>query len=188
MPPIPIDIRRPTSAALVLVLACLALSACGGSSNTGTSARSASTGTASSPQLKGLARRFEAVRECMQRNGVKLSSTGILGGLPKGVSRAAYTAALKKCGGAKAGGIAGAPAGRAGSPAYRRAVLAFSACLRAQGLAVPAPNTSGEGPIFDSKGLDTTSAKYKAAQSHCAGTLRGLLPTHPAGEPPHSAG
>jgi hypothetical protein len=188
MPQIHTDIRRPASAALALVLAFLALSACGGSSNAGTSASSSSTGTANSPQLTGLARRFQAVRECMQRNGVKLSSTGILGGLPKGVSRSAYTAALKKCGGAKAGGLAGAAAGRAGSPAYKRAVLAFSACLRAQGLAVPAPNTSGEGPIFDSKSLDTTSAEYKAAQSRCASTLRGLLPTHPAGEPAHSAG
>jgi hypothetical protein len=46
---------------------------------------------------------------------------------------------------------------------------------------VPAPNTSGTGPVFNTKGLDTTSATFKAAQSKCSSLLRGSVPSGTAG-------
>ncbi len=70
--------------------------------------------------------------------------------LPKGVTRAQYEAAIKKCGG---GSFAGRGA-RFNSPAYKAALTKFAACMRENGVNVPAPNTSGSGPIFDTKGLE----------------------------------
>jgi hypothetical protein len=92
------------------------------------------------------------------------------------VSQSTYEAARKKCGATAAGG-----AGRANSPAFKQAVSKFAACMRENGVNVPAPNTSGKGPVFNTKGLNTTSATFKAAQTKCASLLRGSLPASPAG-------
>jgi hypothetical protein len=160
-----------------------------GTASTGTSA----TGTTTSPNIAALTSRLKALRACMQRNGVPLpehspgrgskpGAGGLLalgGALPKGVSRASYEAALRKCSGSTAGAASGAS--RLNSPAFKQALTKFVGCMRENGVAVPAPNTSGKGPIFDTKGLDTTSAKFKAAQVKCAKALFSALPRHPAG-------
>jgi hypothetical protein len=54
----------------------------------------------------------------------------------------------------------------------------FAACMRKHGVSLPAPNTSGKGPIFDSKGFDPRSAAFKAADRKCA---RKLFPKRPTG-------
>ena len=43
--------------------------------------------------------------------------------------------------------------------------------MRENGVDVPAPNTSGNGPIFDTKGLNTASAQFRTAESKCSGYL-----------------
>jgi hypothetical protein len=192
--------RKPAAAGavvLVLLLACLGLVACGGSSSSSSSATTATTSASTGTGAKGPnAGRFAAIRECLQKNGITLpkrtpgqkrpygGAGGFLGGgaggsgaaggpqLPKGVTRSQYEAALKKCGG---GAFAGRGGARFKSPAFQAALAKFATCMRENGVNVPAPNTSGSGPVFDTKGIDTTSAQFKAAEAKCRSDLTGAF-------------
>lgn len=192
-------LARPAAVALVLLLACLGLAACGGSSSG--SSTNASASTAPSKGAAGLDRRlgaqassrFKAMRECLQKNGITLPQRtpgrrppggprGFLGGggsggpqLPSGVTRAQYEAAIKKCG----GGAFANRAARLKSPAYLAALTKFATCMRANGVDVPPPNTSGNGPIFSTKGLNTAGAQFQAAEAKCRGDLAGALRRRP---------
>lgn len=190
--------RKPAASAaavLVLLLACLGLAACGSSSgsSSNTSASASTTGAAGAKGPN--TGRFAAMRECLQKNGITLpqrtpgqrrppgGAGGFLGGgggtggtggpqLPKGVTRAQYEAALKKCGGGNfAGRGRGGGGARFKSPAFQAALAKFATCLRENGVNVPTPNTSGNGPVFDTKGIDTSSAKFKAAEAKCQSDL-----------------
>jgi hypothetical protein len=175
-----------TATALMLALACLSLVACGGSAGD-TASKTGAAPSSAARSRAALASRFKALRTCLQKNGVVLPDTlskdgagGLLGGVgapPAGVSRSGYEAALKKCGAARAGRSGNTS--RSGSPAFKQQIAKFTACLRENGVILPAPNTSGEGPIFNTSGVDTTSAKFKAAQAKCASLVRGLLPSRP---------
>ena len=124
MPHIHSNSSKPVTAVLVLVLASLALAACGGSSSTSstTTTTSASATTPSTGGRPGAGGgRFAAIRECLKKNGITLPTRkpgqapgagGFLGGgggfaLPKGVTKAQYEAAFKKCGGFPRGGFRG---------------------------------------------------------------------------------
>lgn len=193
-----ISIRRRATAAgvLFLVLASLALAACGGSStnsssstNASASAGTTSTGSAGAGPRSG---RFKALRECLQKDGITLpqripgqrppsGAGGFLGGgagpqLPKGVTRAQYEAVLKKCGGA--GRLFGGGR-RLNSPSFTKALARFAACMRQNGVNVPGPNTSGNGPIFSTKGLNAISAKFRTAEARCRRNLPGAFRTGP---------
>jgi len=192
--------RKPEVAAatvLVLLLACLGLAACGGSSSSSSSSTAAAaTSTSTGTGAKGPnAGRFAAMRECLQKNGVTLpafkpgqhggpQARGPFGGtsgrqLPKGVNKAKYEAALKKCGGGA----------RFKSPAFQAALAKFASCMRENGVNVPAPNTSGSGPVFDTKGIDTSSAQFKAAEAKCQSDLSGAFRRGPgAGGSPNANG
>jgi hypothetical protein len=204
MPQIISNRRKPAvAAALVLVLASLLLAACGGSSKGSSSVNAtASASTSTAGGTAGAAGgRFAALRECLQKNGITLPKRtpgqgrpsggggGFLGGgagpqLPKGVTRAQYEAAVKKCG----GGFAG----RGGGTHFNSAALKkFAACMRENGVNVPEPNTSGRGPVFNTSGLDTSSAQFKAAEAKCSSTLRSAYRASPgtgAGAPAGAAG
>jgi hypothetical protein len=185
----------------VLLLACLGLAACGGSSKSSSStsasaAATASTGGAAAQGPTGAGGgRFKAIRECLQKNGITLpqrtpgtprtpGAGGFLGGggpqLPKGVTRAQYEAAVKKCGGRALGG----GLNRLKSPVYRQALAKFATCMRENGVNVPQPNTSGSGPVFNIKGLNTASATFKAAESKCSADLRSTLRPGPGAAGP----
>jgi hypothetical protein len=177
-----------------LVLLSLVLASCGGSSSTSSSVAAA---TAPSGSATGAgAHRFTAVRECLEKNGIKLPPRkprqgrppggGFFGGgtarrLPPGVTRSQFEAAIKKCG----GGFR--PGARLRSPAYRSALASFAECMRRHGINLPAPNTSGSGPIFNTGTINTNSAQFKAAQSACRAVLRaarpgaGVTPSAPPG-------
>ncbi len=215
MPHIHSSRRKPAAAAvLVLLLACIGLAACGSSSKSSSTAATAAatttaTGANGTTGAKGpITGRFAAMRECLQKNGITLpkrtpgqrrpggagGAGGFLGGgaagtggpaLPKGVTRAQYEAAIKKCGG---GSFAGGGA-RFKSPAYKAALAKFATCLNQNGVKVPAPNTSGNGPVFDTKGIDTSSAQFKTAETKCRSTLTGAFRRGPgAGGPPSGSG
>jgi hypothetical protein len=199
--------RNPAAAAFVLVtLASLCLAACGGSSSnssstsTSTSA-SSTTSTARKPAGGAGSSRFAALRECLQKNGITLPKRptggkrppggGFPGGaggaagpkLPAGVTRAQYEAAIKKCGGfAGRGGFGGGAGAHFSTPAAKQALAKFAACLRTNGINVPEPNTSGRGPIFNTKGLNTSSAKFAAAESKCRSDLQGLFRARPGAD------
>jgi hypothetical protein len=177
--------RTPTAAVVLLImLASLALAACGGSSTnsstgTTTSAKTTPSSTGKAPGATG--GRFAALRECLQKNGITLpkftpgqrATPGTRHSfLPKGVSKAQYEAAIKKCGGP--GFFAGGKS-RFNTPAFKQALAKFSACMHENGVDIPKANTSGTGPIFNSKGLDTASPKFKAAEVKCRSDLSGAL-------------
>jgi hypothetical protein len=188
-----IDTRAASALALIL-LAAIGLSACGGSSATSSTASSKTSSTASvAPSSTGPARsgRFAGLRECLQKQGITLpkrgasgqragGAGGFLGGggepqLPKGVTRAQLQAALQKCGGPGAGRFGGAKA-RLANPTFKAAFAKFATCMRGDGVKLPAPNTTGNGPVFDTHGLNTASTAFKAAAAKCIGFLRGAFP------------
>jgi hypothetical protein len=180
------------------------------SANVGATSTSAST-TNTGPA--GGAARFAAMRSCLQKEGITLPQhqafqhshgaagrspgSGFPGGsgefgrhLPKGVSAAKLQSALKKCGGDFPGGFRGGfHGGRGGSfksAKAKTALTAFAACMRENGIKLPAPNTSGQGPVFDTKGLHTSSSQFKSAVQKCRGKLPG--PIAGQGGPPPSGG
>jgi hypothetical protein len=199
--------RKPAVAAVVVILlACLGLAACGSSSSstTSSSANAASTGpsgtsstgsTATTPGAPGSGRgsaRFAAMRECLQKNGITLPkrTPGSHGpppgtsrlGLPKGVTPKQYEAAVKKCGGGSGHFFRSGAAGRLNNPVFKAALAKYGDCLRQNGINLPAANTSGNGPIFDTKGINTASSQFKSASAKCRGTLISAF-RRPAGTP-----
>jgi hypothetical protein len=217
------------AAILGILLGCLGLAACGGSSTTTTTSVNANaaaptgTGAGSAPHAGTGARgqtghgagsgygsgsgsgagsgpradagpsggsgstgpqfgRFAALRECLQKNGVTLPKRtpgqrplgGFLGGAAGSHNGLAQLrAALKKCGGFFGG--AGRAARRFNSPASKQAIVKFAACMRENGVNVPEPNTSGKGPVFSTKGLNTSSPQFRAAQAKCRLVLRAAF-------------
>jgi hypothetical protein len=205
--------RTALAVALALVLASLVLAACGSSSTSSTASTNASatTATTTGSSVKARGARFTAIRECMQKAGITLpkrtqgqrppAGGGFQAGgapqLPKGVTAAQYQAAIKKCGGfPRGGGRFGGPISRINSPVFKQALARFAKCLGENGVKVPAPNTSGKGPIFNTQGLNVNSPKFKAAQTKCAGVLRNTFRAAPgaagagpaAGAPPTPGG
>ena len=187
-------IRKTAAAALMLALAGLVLAACGSSSSS-TATTTSTSASATSPQgaagAGGFAGRFNAYRECLAKQGITLPQRkpgqggpgGFLGGgtgtrttpqLPAGVTKAQYEAAQQKCASVrpKFGGGTGAGAGRLRSPLFLAALTKFGTCMRENGVKLPAPNTTGKGPVFDTTGIDTASAQFKAAEAKCSSTLR----------------
>jgi hypothetical protein len=177
------------AAVSLLLLTALLLSACGGSSKGSSSTAAAATGAQRGGQFRA---RAASVRACLQKNGVTLpkrptgSGQGAPGEggapgrrgpfgsgaagtpqLPKGVTRAQLEAAFKKCGGGTFARNRGFD-----SAAGRQRYAKFAQCMRKNGVELPAPNTSGKGPIFDTKGIDTSSAAFKAADAKCMKELR----------------
>ena len=159
---------------------------------------------------------MKAIRECLQKSGINLPARpqgtrppsgggggGFFGGsggglaLPKGVTREQFQAALKKCGLTRrfgAGGRFGAGRGRLDSPAFRQSLTGFSKCMDEHGVKLPAPNTSGKGPVFDTSGIDTKGSTFVKAEAACRGKLHFFAPraggeggTGPAGGPPAGA-
>ena len=192
---------RPAVAVLVLLLAGLALAACGGSSNGSASSNAGAVASTSTGATAGSPRgRFAAFRACLQKNGIALPKRppgqgrafrrggfpGFGAGppLPKGVTRAQYEEAVKKCGG---GAFAGGRA-RFNGPAAKQALTEFAACMRSNGVNLPTPNTSGKGPIFDTGSQNTRSAKFQAARARCEQILAAGRPPGAPGSGPAGAG
>jgi hypothetical protein len=99
---------------------------------------------------------------------------------PAGVSQSQFEGALKKCGAGNR-----RPGGGLNSASARAGLVKYAACLRQNGVNVPEPNTTGQGPVFNTTGIDTSSSKFKAAQSKCQSDLKGAFPGGAgAGAPP----
>lgn len=151
-----------------------------GTTSTGaTTPGAATTGTAPA----NTAARVAAVRTCLSKKGITLGPGGLAGArLPKGMTRAQLSEAIVSCSRSLTGG--GKVASGSKNPfnnARFHAVLArFAACLRQNGANVGEPNTSGKGPVFDTKGINTGSPQFKAATAKCRSTLlNGLKSSKP---------
>lgn len=173
---------------VAITAAAVVLAACGSSSSSSTGTTSSSTNSASSTQggTPG-GGRFASLRSCLQKEGINLSAPkgapgqpgagnggGRPGGIlkaPEGVSQSKFQEALKKCG---AGNF---PRGGSNlnSATARTALTTYVTCMRENGVSLPAPNTSGKGPVFNTSGINTSSATFKAAQKKCQGDLAGAF-------------
>jgi hypothetical protein len=165
-----------------------------GTTPTGTSGSGTSTGTSSTATTTpggattgttpaNRVSRFAAVRTCLSKKGITIPQNGAGGfagaQLPKGMSRAQFVEALQSCG----TGFNSSRLGKHGkgfknpfnNPRFHAVLARFSACLRQQGVNVGEPNTSGKGPIFNTKGINTGSPQFKAATAKCRGTLLHAL-------------
>lgn len=145
---------------------------------------------AQAPRSSTVRARIASLQKCLQKYGVAMpppgSRRGFLGGeLPKGMTRTRYVELVRKCGAPITTG-AFHPTRRFNSPRFRQALTSFAACLRQNGINLPAPNTSGRGPIFNTRGIDTSSTKFQEARRKCRSTLLGAL--RPGGKPGATSG
>lgn len=145
---------------------------------TGTPAAGGAQASRGAPLSAPVKARFAAMRACLRKSGVILpqrTGAGVLETpqLPKGMTRVQYAELLRKCGGSGTAGLSAK--NRFSSTRFRGALVSFARCLRQNGIDVPLPNTSGKGPIFSTKGIDTTSPKFQQARRKCRSTLVSAL-------------
>jgi|GEM_PF-4062959 len=169
-------LAKPLAAGLVAAAALVACAGCGSSQPKVASAPSAtvSATTGRSGPFAGPGR-FAAVRSCLEREGLRLPrppAGGPFGGFrgggspPAGLSRSQLEADLRRCGVEPRHRRAGA-ASFLHNPQVVAALEAFAACMRAHGIDLPKPNTSGSGEIFNAKGLNTASPAFRTAYLAC---------------------
>ena len=176
---------------LILALACVALAACGSSSTTTTTSANVSGAAAGATGPGGAgSARFAAIRACLAKAGITLprrpgpprtpgtngggffgggGGGGGGGGAFGGANTAKVQAALRSCGLRAFGG--GRRRSLADNPTAVAALTKFATCMRSNGINVPNPNTSGSGPVFNTNGLNTTSAAFRTAYAKCAPDL-----------------
>jgi hypothetical protein len=193
---------RPAIALVTIVAAAVLLAACGGSSKSPT----VTSASATKPSAARFGR-FKILRTCLQKQGINLPSTPAVGGgqpgsgappsgrppgaragfkLPAGTSQTKFREAIKKCGGSNFPGGA-----RRGLD--RTTLARYSQCMRENGVKLPPANTNGNGPVFNTKGIDTASAAFKSARTKCQSALKGAFgggrpPASGQGVPPPEGG
>ncbi len=162
-------------------------------SGTSTSPGAGTAGSAAAVAGRPFAARFAAVRACLSRNGITLPThrpgAGSAKGeatLPKGMTRTQYQEVLKKCGGSLAGPGAFRGGHLRANPAFQQALVKFAACMRQDGVNLPTPNTSGKGPVFNGKGINTASPQFRQAEIKCRPVMVAALRSlrKPGGAPP----
>ena len=165
----------------VLLLTSMALVACG--TTAGRSVQAVSTVSNGETAMVSTASDGEpttgaGLDECLKKQGINTFEApthteptvgvgGVLGQggmrVPVGVTRPQFEAALSKCG---LGGVQvqGAPIT---NPTFRQRVLRLAACFRHDGFKVPAPNMSGNGPVFNTSGIEITDPRWRIAKRTC---------------------
>lgn len=165
--------RRARAIALpLLILACSGLAACGSSSST-TGSNAAATGSAGAAATSSPA--SAATTKATGTSG----STGSAASAGSGASSAGGSGSASNSTSSTATRSSGAAAAqgksRFGNTHFRQALVVFADCLRRNGVPIPQPNTTGKGPLFDTRGLDTTSPKFRQARQKCRSTLLSAL-------------
>jgi hypothetical protein len=175
------------------LLATLALAGCGGAA----ASRPATTATTTAAGAARTRPNRTQLAACLRKQGVQLpqrprngggqSRRGAGGGLLfgggggggfGGANRTKLQAALRACG-VQPGQFRGRGRSNPTSPAYRQALARFVSCVRRNGYDLPAPNTTGRGPVFDPTKVNRNDPKFVAASRKC----ESLLPQRP-GAPP----
>jgi hypothetical protein len=158
MPTIQNALRRPAAGTLaILTLASVGLSACGSSSGTSSHASAAaSSGTTAT-------------------SAARAATTSVAGAATTSTAGAATSTSPSSHPGARFGRPNGSGSGPAKSSVFRHALAKYAGCLRQNGVNMPAPSTSGKGPIYNTKGINTGSPQFRAATKKCRGTLIGAV-------------
>lgn len=186
-------LHRLVAAVAIASGAVVVLASCGSS---GKSSSSSAGKSVSTTQRGSRANAFASLRACLQKEGINLPSAPSGGGpadggppgpgggfkLPQGVSQSKFQEAMKKCGG---GGFPGGARRGFNSSTARAALTKYASCMRENGVNLPTPNTNGNGPVFNAKGIDTSSTAFKNARQKCQGDLKGAFS---AGRPPGGEG
>lgn len=202
--------RRMAIPAVGVVVASLAVTACGSSSSASTGA-SATTTTAANNRA--------AIAACMRKQGVTLPSRPAGAGRPGGATgpggpRAGggaggflfggggggqqggrqgqfnnpkFQAAAKKCGLTfnRGGNGAGRRFDPTSNPQFKKSLEKFVACVRKNGYDLPSPNLSGNGPVFAASKVNRKDPKFVKAAQKCQSLLSfGRGTTGPGGPPP----
>lgn len=157
------DVRRAAAAALMLIL-CAAVAACGGSSSSTSNAGggpAAATTTTPSATLSATSPSTPPATTATSTAPAKTQGTTASGSTPP--SSPSGTS----------------PSRRTVAPKVARTLASFAACMRANKIDLAPPNTSGHGPLFDLKGLDTKSPQFRAALRRCASAFSGIIKIHP---------
>lgn len=164
-------------AAVVVLL----LAGCGGS---GGSSSSQESSAASSQQAGGLAEISEETRSCLQEKGIELPEPGQggppggslegrppAGGPPQGFGKggAKMKKAFEECGAELPQGKP--EGGPPNSAAFRKSIEEYAACMGENGVELPEPNLSGEGPVFKESEVDREAPKFEAANEKCQSRL-----------------
>ena len=160
------------------------LGACGGGSSSNASDSGTSTTANAGP---GGFQLTAEQRSCVEGKGVTIPSPGSGGQPPSGGPPAGGAGgqefqkmqqAFQDCG---VNIPNGPPGGGSFDPsAMRKQITQYVACVRQNGYDLPDPNTSGNGPVFDSSNVNQNDPKFKAASAKC----QHLLPSGPQGSPP----
>jgi hypothetical protein len=180
--------------AVVLVAVAALASGCGSSSTSATTSAAAAGGA-------GNGGRFAQYRACLQAHGFTLPSRPP--GAPRGQGGGGPGGGLFGGGGGggglrgrfannpafqKAAQACGLPAGglrvrRFQSPQARAALTKFVACVRQHGYSLPAPNFSGNAPVFDRTKVNTSDPRFVSATRACQADLAALRPPGGPGGP-----
>jgi hypothetical protein len=160
--------------ALAVVLSCLAVSACGGSSNHATSA-TVTTQTAvaqTAVSVSGSAAAGNAPHSSNPSGGNGGTPTGSGGsGNSGGGTEHANTANNGNT-------PSSSPHHSTSSkypPAFVAAVKAFAGCVRSHGVSIPEPNFSGHGEVFGHAHINPNDQNYRNALQACEADLIAIL-------------
>jgi hypothetical protein len=139
------------------------------------------------------------VAECLRKQGVTVpnrpaGATGprgptggggagfLFGGGQRRASNPKFQAAARKC------GLNLATGNRrfsiASNPRFKQAINKFVTCVRKNGYDMPAPNLTGNGPVFDATTVNRNDPKFVKAATKCQSLLNFGGPTGPGGPAP----
>jgi len=144
---------------------------------------SSSSGGPSGTTTTAAANRRDQITECMRKQGVTLPNrprgasgpTGprgagagggfLFGGGQRPQTNPKFEAAARKCGLNLNRGVG------ATNPQLRKSIEKFVSCVRKNGYDIPAPNFSGNGPVFDTSKVNRNDPKFVKAAQKCQGVL-----------------
>ena len=183
--------HRVAATAILVIVASLAIAACGSSSKPTTTTTTSTTSTTASAGRGAFTAQRAKLDACLKAHGVTLPSRPAGSGRPYGGAGGYGGGGFFGGGGGAgfAGGNSksakafqacasqvGSGAGRFGGRFRGRAsfskttLTAFVACVKKNGYTLPAPNTSGKGPVFPAS--IEKNKQFEAAAKSCESILR----------------
>jgi hypothetical protein len=164
--------KRNWLAAAVLALCVAGLTACGGSgSGTGVGSGSGGDGKSASREEAGL-----EFAKCMREHGVEMEDPKPGQNITLENNDATTRKALAACNGKL--GDSGQELSAEEDEEFKEGWLAFSECMREEGIDLADPKFPGNGKVLlGIAGIDTTSPAFEAAAEAC----KGEMPAQPGG-------